>query len=84
MGYSGTELYDPSASTWIKISDPNLTFSGHKEVLLLNGKVLMVGGYQSELFDPSTGLNQFSGNYIQAEMIKAFLSSTEYRRRFGP
>jgi hypothetical protein len=28
-------------------------------------------------------LNQFNGNYIQAEMVKAFLSSTEYRARFG-
>jgi Tol biopolymer transport system component len=29
-------------------------------------------------------LNQFSGNFIQAEMVKAFLVSTEYRQRFGP
>ncbi len=29
-------------------------------------------------------LNQFNGNYIQAEMIKAFISSDEYRHRFGP
>ncbi len=29
-------------------------------------------------------LNQFNGNYIQAEMVKAFLSSVEYRQRFGP
>ena len=29
-------------------------------------------------------LNQFDGNFIQAEMVKAFLSSSEYRRRFGP
>jgi hypothetical protein len=29
-------------------------------------------------------LNQFNGNFIQAEMVKAFLSSTEYRQRFGP
>ena len=29
-------------------------------------------------------LNQFNGNYIQAEMVKAFLSSTEYRSRFQP
>lgn len=29
-------------------------------------------------------LNQFSGNYINAEMVKAFLSSIEYRQRFGP
>jgi hypothetical protein len=29
-------------------------------------------------------LNQFNGNFIDAEMVKAFISSTEYRRRFGP
>jgi hypothetical protein len=28
-------------------------------------------------------LNQFNGNYIAAEMVKAFISSDEYRRRFG-
>jgi pimeloyl-ACP methyl ester carboxylesterase len=28
-------------------------------------------------------LNQFNGNFVQAEMVKAFLGSTEYRRRFG-
>ena len=29
-------------------------------------------------------LNQFGGNFVQAEMVKAFLNSTEYRQRFGP
>jgi hypothetical protein len=29
-------------------------------------------------------LNAFNGNFIDAEMVKAFLSSTEYRQRFGP
>jgi hypothetical protein len=28
-------------------------------------------------------LNQFNGNFINAEMVKAFLDSTEYRHRFG-
>jgi subtilisin family serine protease len=28
-------------------------------------------------------LIQFNGNFIEAEMVKAFLSATEYRRRFG-
>jgi Tol biopolymer transport system component len=28
-------------------------------------------------------LNQFNGNYIDAEMVKAFLVSTEYRQRHG-
>ena len=29
-------------------------------------------------------LNQFGGNFIEAEMVKAFISSIEYRQRFGP
>ena len=28
-------------------------------------------------------LNQFGGNYVNAEMVKAFITSTEYRNRFG-
>jgi len=31
-----------------------------------------------------TKLNQFNGVYIRAEMVKAFLASAEYRKRFGP
>ena len=31
-----------------------------------------------------TKLNQFNGNYINAEMVKAFITSIEYRQRFGP
>lgn len=29
-------------------------------------------------------LNNFNGNYINAEMVKAFITSIEYRQRFGP
>ncbi|MGH9972261.1 MAG: PQQ-dependent sugar dehydrogenase, partial [Pyrinomonadaceae bacterium] len=29
-------------------------------------------------------LNQFNGNFIDAEMVKAFIVSIEYRQRFGP
>jgi hypothetical protein len=31
-----------------------------------------------------TKLNQFNGDYINAEMVKAFISATEYRHRFAP
>ncbi len=31
-----------------------------------------------------TKLNQFNGNFVNAEMVKAFISSAEYRQRFGP
>jgi hypothetical protein len=31
-----------------------------------------------------TKLNQFNGNFINAEMVKAFISSIEYRQKFAP
>jgi hypothetical protein len=31
-----------------------------------------------------TKMIQFNGDYIAAEMVKAFISSSEYRQRFGP
>lgn len=29
-------------------------------------------------------LNQFDGNFVNAEMVKSFITSGEYRHRFGP
>ena len=29
-------------------------------------------------------LNEFGGDYIRAEMVKAFITSLEYQQRFGP
>nr|MBA2528101.1 hypothetical protein [Pyrinomonadaceae bacterium] len=29
-------------------------------------------------------LNQFNGNFVDAEMVKSFLTSGEYKQRFGP
>jgi len=29
-------------------------------------------------------LSRFNGNFIEAEMVRAFITSIEYRRRFGP
>jgi hypothetical protein len=31
-----------------------------------------------------TKLNQFNGNFVNADMVKSFIVSTEYRQRFGP
>ncbi len=38
------------------------------------------GGYQFWLGK----LNQFGGNFVNAEMVKAFITSSEYQQRFGP
>ncbi|MBV8856149.1 MAG: hypothetical protein JOZ02_04230 [Acidobacteria bacterium] len=37
-------------------------------------------GYNFWLSKP----NQFNGDYVSAEMVKAFPESDEYRKRFGP
>jgi hypothetical protein len=29
-------------------------------------------------------LNEFNGNFVNAEMVKAFIVSGEYKQRFGP
>jgi hypothetical protein len=29
-------------------------------------------------------LNQFDGNFVNANMVKAFIVAGEYRARFGP
>jgi hypothetical protein len=31
-----------------------------------------------------TKLNQFNGNFVNAEMVKAFITAGEYQQRFGP
>jgi hypothetical protein len=31
-----------------------------------------------------TKLNQFNGSFVNADMVKAFITSIEYRQRFGP
>ena len=33
--------------------------------------------------EPQDKLNSFNGDFLQAEMVKAFITSTEYRKRFG-
>ena len=37
--------------------------------------------YQQALYN---GHNRVNGNYLDAEMVKAFIESAEYRQRFGP
>ena len=31
-----------------------------------------------------TKLNQFGGNFVNADMVESFIISGEYRQRFGP
>ena len=57
-----TELYDIVSGTWTATGSLNTSRSGFAMALLLNGKVLVAGGFNdqsplasSELYDPDTG-----------------------------
>jgi hypothetical protein len=59
---ASAELYDPSSGSWTATATMIEARAGHTVTLLLNGKVLVAGGYSSleglasaELYDPGSG-----------------------------
>ena len=65
-GIASTELYDPATGNWTVTGNLNAGRLLHTATLLLNGKVLVAGGWpdhthngimaSSELYDPATGI----------------------------
>ncbi|CAF3922388.1 unnamed protein product, partial [Adineta steineri] len=54
---NSAELYDPSTETWTIIASMKNTREVHTASLLMNGQVLIAGGYMgntTEIYDPST------------------------------
>ena len=57
------EVYDPSSGTWSPVEGMSEKRSYHAAVLLVDGRVLVIGGAgegqstldSTELFDPATG-----------------------------
>lgn len=57
------ELYNPDTNTWSATGSMVVTRRGHTATLLLDGKVLVTGGYDgavesptAEIYDPATGV----------------------------
>ena len=70
---NSVELYDPMSGNWTLIQSMHENRVCHTASTLLNGKVLVVGGFNdndnvsntAELYDPSTGLWTMTGNMTQ-------------------
>jgi hypothetical protein len=68
--YALAELYDPAIDKWTTTGSLNTKRYAHRAVLLDDGRVLAVGGYQQgdvllasgELYDPKTGRWQTTGD----------------------
>jgi hypothetical protein len=50
------ELCDPSTGTWMATATMVDGRAGQMAILLLDGTVLIAGGYGAEVFDPATTL----------------------------
>lgn len=67
---TASELYDPSTGQWSYTGNLNVPHSGALAVKLLDGRILIISGWQSnftttstsELYDPSTGQWTLTGS----------------------
>lgn len=62
------EIYDPSTGEWTETASMEQAHSGHS-VVVLDGKVLVVGKTLAELYDPSTGVWSSAGKPVRERAL---------------
>lgn len=70
------------AATTVSAYPAGVTPAGYVDALNANANDAPDASFDGYNFWLSK-LNEFNGDYIAAEMVKAFINSAEYRRRFG-
>ena len=72
MSFSDAQIYDASTGKWIEAGSMNVAREGHSATRLPDGRVLVAGGYDSnlrqiaanaEVFDPVTGIWSDGGSF---------------------
>jgi len=76
-----TSIETPCSASTTTAVPQGMTSEQFVDALNANAGGVLSQGEHGQLVSE---LDQFNGNFVEAEMVRAFLSSTEYRRRFGP
>jgi hypothetical protein len=64
---SSAEVYDPVTGQWTTTGHMRTSRFGHEATLLLDGRVMVQGGYDghtSELYNPVTGFCDYAGDRV--------------------
>ena len=67
--FDSSEIYDQSTNEWTVTDTMEQVHAGHGTALINDGKVLVIGNFLNEVFDPSTDTWSPAGNTIRERLM---------------